>query len=178
MPLKRTADELPETTECILKIGTNNKVVAWREAMQTEITKLYGMTGTFLSTNTRYVPPFPREADCIPQILERLPGEAAQPPLTAAMIGKLRENAYEGRRREMAKQKMDERTIWPMMWAKMSAASQSKVRQDPQFEDAFLNLDCIRLWDFIRRSHLTHVFGDSDPMREVNIQDQEQKYSS
>lgn len=177
MPLKKS-EPTPETAECILKLGKNNNVVAWREAMQTEITKLYGMTGTFLTTNTRYVPPMPRDVDYAPQMPEPLPGEAAHPPLTAVIIGKLRENAFEGRRREMAKQRADERTIWPMMWCKMSAASQSKVREDPQFEDAYLNLDCIRLWDFIRRSHLTHVFGDADPMREVNIQDQEQRYSA
>ena len=29
-----------------------------------------------------------------------------------------------------------------------------------------------------RRTHLTHVFGDDDPMREVNVQDQEQRYAS
>ena len=30
---------------------------------------------------------------------------------------------------------------------------------------------------FIRRTHLTHVFGDTDPMRVVNVQDQEHRYS-
>lgn len=30
--------------DCLLKIRKNNNVVAWRENMQTEITKLYGMT--------------------------------------------------------------------------------------------------------------------------------------
>jgi Zinc knuckle len=60
----------------------------------------------------------------------------------------------------------------------MSAASQSKVREDPDFEDAFLHLDCIRLWNFIRRSHLTHIFGNSDPMREVNIGEQEARYAA
>ena len=80
--------------------------------MQTEITKLYGMTGTFLTTDVRYVPPMPREIDYIPQVPEPPAGEQAPPAIPAAIIAKLRENAYEGRRRELAKQKNDERTIW------------------------------------------------------------------
>jgi hypothetical protein len=59
----------------------------------------------------------------------------------------------------------------------MSAGSQSKVREEPDFEEAFLNVDCVRLWNFIRRTHLTHVFGDGDQMRIVNIQEQEARYS-
>ena len=120
---------------CVLRIGNNNTVVAWRECMQTEITKLYGMTGTFLTTDIRYVPPMPREIDYIPQLPEPQAREQAPPALPAAILARLRENAYEGRRREMVKQKSDERTIWPMMWCKMSPASQSKVREDPEIND-------------------------------------------
>ena len=105
-------------------------------------------------------------------------GEAPHAPLTQALQIKLREGAFEGRRKAVEKQKSDERTIWPLLWKLMSPASQSKVRADPDFEDAFLHLDRIRLWDFIRRSHLTHIFGNGDPMREVNIQEQEFRYAA
>jgi Zinc knuckle len=136
------------------------------------------MTGTFLTTNERYVIPIPREADYIPILPDVEEGEAPHAPLTQALQTKLREGAFEGRRKAVEKQKSDERMIWPLMWKLMSAASQSKVREDPDFEDAFLHLDCIRLWNFIRRSHLTHIFGNSDPMREVNIGEQEARYAA
>ena len=134
------------------------------------------MTGTFLTTNERYVTPIPREADYIPIIPIVEEGEAPHAPLTQALQTKLREGAFEGRRKAVEKQKSDERMIWPLMLKLMSPASQSKVREDPDFEDAFVHLDCIRL--FIRRSHLTHIFGNGDPMREVNIQEQESRYAA
>ena len=59
----------------------------------------------------------------------------------------------------------------------MSPASQSKVKEDPDFDNAYFHLDCVRLWGFIRRSHLTHIYWDGDPMRELNMQEQENKYS-
>jgi hypothetical protein len=65
-----------------------------------------------------------------------------------------------------------------MIWDKCSPASQSKIREDPDFEDACLALDPVRLWGFIRRTHLTHIFGDGDPMVEVNIQEQLARFAS
>ena len=169
--------EMPkDAAECILRTGKTNNVVVWRENMQTQVTMLYGMTGTFFTTNKRYVQPIPREEDYIPQIPEPEDGEAPVGPISASLTSKLREGAFEGRRKAVERQRSDERTIWPFMWSRMSPASQSKVREDPDFEDAYLNLDCVRLWDFIRRSHLTHIYGEGDPMRELNIQEQENKY--
>ena len=52
---------------------------------------------------------------------------APHAPLPAALITKLREGAFEGRRKAMQTQRADERTIWPMMWSRMSLASQCKV---------------------------------------------------
>ena len=121
---------------------------------------------------------FQRGRDYLPIIPDVEEGEAPHAPLTQALQTKLREGAFEGRRKAVEKQKSDERMIWPLMWKLVSSASQSKVREDPDFEDAFLHLDCIRLWDFIRRSHLTHIFGNGDPMREVNIGEQESRYAA
>jgi hypothetical protein len=178
MSPKKALESPKDTSECILRLGKNNNIIMWREETQTAVTLLYGMTGTFLTTNERYVIPIPREADYIPIIPDVEEGEAPHAPLTQALQTKLREGAFEGRRKAVEKQKSDERMIWPLMWKLMSAASQSKVREDPDFEDAFLHLDCIRLWDFIRRSHLTHIFGNGDPMREVNIGEQESRYAA
>ena len=161
-----------------MRIGRENNVVMWRESTQTAVTMLYGMTGIFFTTNTRYVHPIPREQDYIPDMPDAEEGEDPLPPFTVALTNKLREGAFEGRRKAVEKQKSDERTIWPFMWSRMSPASQSKVKEDPDFEDAYLNLDCVRLWGFIRRTHLTHIFGDGDPLREINIQEQESRYSN
>ena len=63
------------------------------------------------------------------------------------------------------------------MWSRMSPASQSKVKKDPDFENAYLNLDSVRLRGFIRRTQLTHMFGEGDPLTKINIQEQESRYS-
>jgi hypothetical protein len=178
MPPKRAGETPKDTTECILRIGKCNNVVQWRERMQTEITALYGLTGIFFSTNQRYTPPIPTEADYIPVFPEPAKGEAAHSALPAALITKLREGAFEGRLKEVQQQKADERTVWPMMWCKMSSASQSKVKEEEDFEAACLDLDCVRLWGFIRRTHRTHIYGDGDPMTEVNVQEQETRYAA
>ena len=64
------------------------------------------------------------------------------------------------------------------MWSRMSPASQSKVKENPDYENPHLNLDCVRLWGFIRRTHPTHVFGEGDPLREINIQEHENRYAN
>ena len=94
------------------------------------------------------------------------------------LIAKLREGAYESRRKTIQSISEDERKIWPMMWVRMSPASQCRVREEEGFEDAKLNLDCVRLWGFIRETHLTHIFGVGDPQREVNALEQEIRFSS
>ena len=45
------------------------------------------------------------------------------------------------------------------------------------YEAALLLRDCVLLWEFIRRAHLTRIHGDGDPMVQVNIQEQETRYA-
>ena len=70
MPPKKSNEPLKDAAECILRIGKNNNVVQWKEEMQTTVTALYGLTGMFFTTNERYVQPFPREEDYIPDFPE------------------------------------------------------------------------------------------------------------
>jgi hypothetical protein len=60
----------------------------------------------------------------------------------------------------------------------MLLASQSRVREEEDFEEAYMSLDSVKLWELIRRTHLTHIFGDGDPMREVNILEQETRFAA
>ena len=94
------------------------------------------------------------------------------------ILNKLREGAHEGRRKAIETQKENERKIWPMMWMRMSPASQSRVREEEDFEEARSALDCVRLWGFIRETHLTHIFGVGDPMKEINTLEQEIRFSA
>ena len=66
--------------------------------------------------------------------------------------------------------------MYPMMWKRMSLASQSRVREEEEFQTAYLTLDCVLLWTLIRKIHRTHMFGDEDPMQEFNQHEQESKY--
>jgi hypothetical protein len=74
--------------------------------------------------------------------------------------------------------KSNERTVWPLMWKRMSLASQSRVRKEVDFEEAYLALDCVKLSELIRRIHLTHIYGVEDPMKEMNILEQETRFSA
>lgn len=200
MPPKKAVEAEKSAECCTLKIGRFNNVVQWKEDMQNMACGLYGMTGLFFSTNMSYFHPFPREEDYNPAYVHpppddeddeeeeddddaeeagpAAPAAPAVPVVPQALIDKLREGAFEGRRRAMELQKTNEQKLWPLMWSKMSAASQSKVREEPEFEAACLRLDSIRLWDFIRRSHLTHIYGEDDSMLVVNIHDQTLRYNS
>jgi hypothetical protein len=60
----------------------------------------------------------------------------------------------------------------------MSLASQSRVREEEDFEEAYLALDCVKLWESIRRTHLTHIYGVEDPMKEMNILKQETRFAA
>ena len=95
-----------------------------------------------------------------------------------AFLAKLRANAFEGRRKLVEAQKVDEQKLFPMIWDRMSAGSQSKVREEPGFEAARMQLDSVRLRQFIKRSHLTHVYGEDDTMRAVNKHQQSEKYNN
>ena len=89
---------------------------------------------------------------------------------------KYKEEDYLQRKRDLKAQKEHERTIYPMMWKRMSTDSQSRVREEEGYRTAYLTLDCVLLWTLIRRTHLTHMFGDTDPMKEINQHEQESKY--
>ena len=61
---------------------------------------------------------------------------------------------------------------------KMLSGSQSRVREEEGFAIARSKLDCVRLWGFIRETHLTHVFGVGDPMKDVNAIEQEIRFAA
>lgn len=94
-----------------------------------------------------------------------------------ALVNKLREGAYEARRKMQQAADQSLRKMWSKTWVRMSTQSQSKVREEPGFERACLALDSIQLWGYIRKSHLTHIFGDDDEMSAVNIHDQAKRYN-
>ena len=190
----------------MLRIGRYNNVVQWREDMQNEACGLYGMTGTFFTTNKSYVHPYPREEDYNPTFqtveidtatagtenededddesvnLENVeigPQLPPAPPVvySEALIDRLRANAFEGRRKAVETQKVDEQKLFPLMWSRMSTGSKSKVREEPGFEQARLRLDSVKLWEYIRRSHLTHIYGEDDSMRAMNVHEQTIRYN-
>jgi hypothetical protein len=200
MPQKKASDP---AAECILRIGKNNNVVQCKEEIQNELTELYGLTAMFFTTNERYVQPFPREEDYIPDfrdsddeeeppVLFDADGEplnqvdiAAQAVAREAaadarreirrrardkLILKLHEGAFEARRKAMETQRANERTAWGRIWRTMSLASQSRVREQEDFEEAYMTLDSVKLWELIRRTHLTHIFGDGDPIVAIRFQ--------
>lgn len=170
-PIKKIEPKEAAASGCILRLGKSNNVVIWNEELKSTVGALYGATANFLQTNTRHMQPAVIEADYVPDV------EEGAAPVPAAIINKLREGAFEGRRRAVALQKADEQKIWSIMWGKMSPASQCKVEECDGYESALLSRDCVLLWDFIRRTHLTHIYGDGDPMVQVNIQEQETRYA-
>jgi hypothetical protein len=101
------------------------------------------------------------------------------PPVvySEALIDRLRANAFEGRRKAVETQKVDEQKLFPLMWSRMSTGSKSKVREEPGFEQARLRLDSVKLWEYIRRSHLTHIYGEDDSMRAMNVHEQTIRYN-
>ena len=103
--------------------------------------------------------------------------EQAPVVFSEALIDKLRANAFEGRRKAMDTQRVDEQKLFPLMWSRMSAGSKSKVREEPGFEACRLRLDSVQLWHYIRRSHLTHIYGEDDSMRAVNVHEQTLRYN-
>ena len=91
---------------------------------------------------------------------------------------KLKEDEYIQRKRDLKAQKEHERTLYPMMWRRISLASQTRVREEEDFHEAYMALDCIMLWAMIRRTYLIHMFGDDDAQMETNQHRQESKYGS
>jgi hypothetical protein len=102
MPQKKSIEPAQDATECVLRIGKNNNVVQWKEEMQTTVTALYGLTSMFFTTNERYVQPFPRVEDYIPdfpesddEVEEEGEGlDAEGEPLSAADLAARKRKAY------------------------------------------------------------------------------------
>jgi hypothetical protein len=120
MPPKKTPELAKGSTEYILVTGKLNNIVQWRDEMQTAVSMLYGLTGTFFTTN---IPPIPDEADYITAFPEAAEGVAPHPPLPAGLITTLREGAFEGRRKDTQTQRADERTIWPITFLDVRTAN-------------------------------------------------------
>ena len=91
---------------------------------------------------------------------------------------KFKEDDYIQRKRDIKTQKENERTMYPMMWKRMSLLSQSRVREEEDFKTAYDTLDCVMLWTLIRRTHLTHMYGGDETLQEYNQHEQESKYGS
>ena len=96
---------------------------------------------------------------------------------SATRISKLRANASDGRRKPIQLQKVKKKELRPLMWLRMSTWSKSKVREEAGFESVRLRLDSVKLWEYIRRSHLTHIYVDDDLLCAVNIQEQTIRYN-
>jgi Reverse transcriptase (RNA-dependent DNA polymerase) len=213
MPPKKQVEQRSKgaaVNDLLLQYGPRNNIISWRDRMEEECVEMYGMTGTFFSTDKAYVIPYPVEKDFhpFPEMLadsesdsddddfqdaiapatsaedySSTSGEAPAAPPTPvpapeidkaskALIAKMRENAYEARRKKVELQEYNLTKLWPFVTGQMSSASLAKVKEFSGYEDAKVSRDVIKLWGFIRRSHLTHVYGMSDNMRALNINDQ------
>jgi hypothetical protein len=112
-----------------------------------------------------------------PVVLPPLTPPDAPPVATQlALVNKLREGAYKARRKREEAATLALKRMLVKTWVTMSTQSQPKVREYPGFERSSLNLDSIALWNFIRKSHLTHIYGEADEMSAVNIHDQSLRY--
>ena len=78
---------------------------------------------------------------------------------------KFNEDDYIQRKRDLKTQRENERTMYPMMWKRMSLMSQSRVREEEKYKTAYLTLNCVLLWTLIRKTHLTHIFGDDTTLK-------------
>ena len=70
---------------------------------------------------------------------------------------KIKEGDYLIRKRKLEIQYDNERTVYPMMWKRMSAASQSRVKEEEEFKSVYDTQDCVLLWALIRRTHRTQT---------------------
>ena len=181
MPLKKSNDSKPDAPGgCILQIGKHNNIVRWKEELENEVTGLYGKMGMFFTTDERYIIPFPTEANYNPAYIAPVPplaededdqelaaelhaeavaahqaAVAELPVVSAAALAKFRDAALDRRSKEMYNQSLNEEKLFSLLWGRMSTASQSAVRQDPEFETARQDLDAVALWKLIKSSHLS-----------------------
>lgn len=207
MPKVKAVETGTKTDVCMLKMGKGNNIIQWRDEMYNLATEEFGEVGTFFITNVAHRYPIPHEREYNPYFVEPVaaaPGAEAEddddeededeeveedlgevvampilPEATRlALINKLREGAFEARRKREEAALLALRKMWSKIWVRMSSQSQSKVREEPGFERACLALDSIKLWTYIRKSHLTHMYGDDDEMSAANIHDQSQRYNN
>ena len=178
MPPKRAVEAKDSTSECMLRIGKFNNVVAWNLGISASVGAVYELITNFLLTNVRYVPPLPRNEDFTVMYPAPAEGEPEAVAITAALTLKLKETVFTTRMKTMIQAREDEAKIWNLMWIKMSPASRCKVQEQPEYEAANVRKDCVILWDLIRRTHLTHIFGQGDPLQLLNIKEQEGRYES
>ena len=73
MPPKRNPEQ-KESSECMLRIGRYNNVIAWNLQMRDIVGELYGDTANFLTNNERHVIPYPVEADYVPVVPAAIEG--------------------------------------------------------------------------------------------------------
>jgi hypothetical protein len=124
------------------------------------------------------------EVEIAEEVEEEEVGPVLAPPpvledeVRNALISKLRGDVFVARRKREEASHMALRKLWGMTWSRMSPQSQSKVREDPGFERACLELNAIRLRTYIRRSHLTHIYGEDDEISAANIHDQALRYNN
>jgi hypothetical protein len=154
MPPKKPVEPQGKAAESdlLLQYGPSNNIISWRDRIEDESVELYGMTGTFFSTNRPYHISYPVERDFhpFPEMLSDsesdsdndgdnavVPvtspvgdGEAeAGPPVpevdkaTKALIAKMRENTFEARRKKMELQELNLTKLWPYVTNQMSSAS-------------------------------------------------------
>jgi hypothetical protein len=95
-----------------------------------------------------------------------------------ALISKMHGNAVDARRRKIEDQELNLTKMWPLVYGCMSPQSQAKVKEFPGYEAAKSTRNVIKLWEYIRKSHLTHMYGASDNMRAVNVNDQKMKFNN
>jgi hypothetical protein len=70
MPPKKQVDHrskgATESDRLLLQYGPRNNIISSRDRMEEECVEMYGMTGTFFTTNKAYVIPYPVERDFHP----------------------------------------------------------------------------------------------------------------
>ena len=176
MPPKRSP-EPKDAKRCTLQIGKFNNVVAWNLEMRSLTVTAYGSSALFLTTNERFVYPLPQEEDFLVEYPVG-PDDLPALPMSAALIADCKRDAFTGRQKDIRKQKENEKMLYGFIWDKMSTASQSKVKEEEEFELADVDKDPVMLWTLIRRTHLPHVRGIQEPMVRLNKREQIAKYSA
>jgi hypothetical protein len=61
---------------------------------------------------------------------------------------------------------------------RLSAASIAKIREEVTYDEISEKQDVIGLWRLICGTHLTHIYGEGDPLAEVNVKEQEIRYGN